>query len=500
MKENKSVVLLNTIVSSRRLCFGSKSKGRNVWGFTQNVVICPPCGESTLKGGKGVVNKATFMDNHPSALCATSPTQGGKSTPRGFTLIELLVVVLIIGILSAVAVPQYKKAVLKSRFSALYPIAQPLAQGQESYYLNQGEYAEDLSALDVSLPGMASGKTAALQDGTQVKLGVEDNHIYVRAEKGNNALMIYQNHSPNFAGETHCEAKLDDDLANWLCDKGLEGTFVGNKYGYAIYSLSEETVGSLARNYYDLSSAKTLVGDNCISTKSRSCQNLNITEGECRNELGYGCLGGTYTRSKCISAEGVSQGCNATFTDHSECITYGSSSCGGTFTNYSKCIDDGTYYSCRGATFKDHSQCIANRENSGCDNRAQFENYSSCVANFSSIGGAGGCAGNTFKDHSVCYGNKNNTCGYGFIRATFTGYSYCVGDASSCKNSNFNEHSYCQANVKGACTGNTYDETSYCTGNYCPDGAPSNTAGKVWYRGTGSEWPDTRESELVDKQ
>ena len=36
MKENKSVALLNAVVPTRRLCFYSKSKKRNTWGFTRN--------------------------------------------------------------------------------------------------------------------------------------------------------------------------------------------------------------------------------------------------------------------------------------------------------------------------------------------------------------------------------------------------------------------------------------------------------------------------------
>ncbi len=75
-----------------------------------------------------------------------------KKTTAGFTLIELLVVVLIIGILSAVAVPQYQKAVEKSRATQALILLKSLVQAQEAYYLANGEYATQFDQLDVEIP------------------------------------------------------------------------------------------------------------------------------------------------------------------------------------------------------------------------------------------------------------------------------------------------------------------------------------------------------------
>ncbi|WP_432635156.1 type IV pilin protein [Candidatus Avelusimicrobium sp.] len=69
----------------------------------------------------------------------------------GFTLIELLVVVLIIGILSAVALPQYTKAVEKSRTAEAITGLTAIGHAQEVYHLATGSYADDWSDLDVSI-------------------------------------------------------------------------------------------------------------------------------------------------------------------------------------------------------------------------------------------------------------------------------------------------------------------------------------------------------------
>ena len=73
-------------------------------------------------------------------------------TKHGFTLIELLVVVLIIGILSVVALPQYTKAVEKSRAVQAVILVKSIRDAAEIYRLANGVYPSSLNDLDIERP------------------------------------------------------------------------------------------------------------------------------------------------------------------------------------------------------------------------------------------------------------------------------------------------------------------------------------------------------------
>ena len=69
----------------------------------------------------------------------------------GFTLIELLVVVLIIGILAAMALPNYQRATELSRVGAALAFSRSVRDAVDRYYMAHGRFPATPEVLDIGL-------------------------------------------------------------------------------------------------------------------------------------------------------------------------------------------------------------------------------------------------------------------------------------------------------------------------------------------------------------
>ena len=116
----------------------------------QRVIIPARC--APPEPGSRLFNKSCNLHNMLDSRFTVRSARCPGMTKRGFTLIELLVVVLIIGILSAVALPQYQTAVDKARYAKIIPMTRALKDAAEVYYLANGTYQFKINDIDLQGP------------------------------------------------------------------------------------------------------------------------------------------------------------------------------------------------------------------------------------------------------------------------------------------------------------------------------------------------------------
>lgn len=75
------------------------------------------------------------------------PTRPRASRVPAFTLVEIMIVVVIIGLLAALAIPQFQKIRTRSQDSAVIENARQLATASAQYFLESGSTAVLLSQL-----------------------------------------------------------------------------------------------------------------------------------------------------------------------------------------------------------------------------------------------------------------------------------------------------------------------------------------------------------------
>ena len=311
-----------------------------------------------------------------------------KHNKKAFTLVELLVVVLIIGILTSIAIPMYQAAIDKSRWSTLLAPAKALQTAQTAAYLENGAYAEDTSALVLSLPGEAQDNKYIMPDAEysiDTKTASQST-ITGQLDTLPNVRLSMALKNPD--SYLFCEAKSGDARAERLCKNLLAGQKAGSKNGYDKYIL----------DYPGPCTWANTTGQCYVSEEARcTAMGMPYNEGVCGYTDEWAVSSATQINEGGV-CDSTGGGCRSvTVNDGGVCDAGGYAAC------FRSLINDGGVcqtkgvqsWECGYATINPGGTCIGNGGWGGCRNT--IVNGGTCVANAS-----GACAGSTYTNGGCC--------------------------------------------------------------------------------------------------
>ncbi len=382
-----------------------------------------------------------------------------KSVAKGFTLIELLVVVLIIGILSAVALPMYRKAVERSRASDALTTMQAIAKSEHGWYLMNNSYTTDFSDLDIDLTDVNGNKADnasfanALYTYELVDTGIlasrNNDEYYLYKDYENSQIMCAPSGHyicENLGGFTKvpCEkAELLWANSNNTCYLDPETRCKEVNPGVNNIWHEEENPENSYCAYIDQGGKTLQDGTKCVTTSNDSshnkCQSSIVNDGgECvstSNSGWHNCNSSTINKGgKCI-VNGGGRPCEGVRILGGECTGTGGQACWySSITAGGICSANetsGNRTGCSYAKIYSGGKCTSNCYGSEIYDGGICSGDCGTVKVYSGGICLGGCSAATIYDGGICKSSKTNACynvSAQYYRTVYSGTGCCEGD------------------------------------------------------------------------